>query len=61
MALKTYRLLLVGAADNIIYGIKEYDADSDATAARVADQLCGQHPDDLWWQGQELRRELRPA
>ncbi len=61
MALKTYRLWLVGSADNIVYGIKEYEADSDASAARVADQLCGEYPDDLWWQGQQLRRELKRA
>ncbi len=56
----TYRLSLVGAADGIVYGVKEYEAESDARAAELARQLCGQHPDDLWWQGQPLTTELRP-
>jgi hypothetical protein len=57
---RTYWLSLVGAADGIIYGIKEYQAESDARATELAEQLCGRHPDDLWWQGQELTTRLQP-
>jgi hypothetical protein len=57
--LRTYRLWLVGEADGIVYSIKEYEASSAAEAARRAEALCG-HPDDLWWEGQPLRIELRP-
>jgi hypothetical protein len=57
---KTYRLSLVGASDGILYGIKEYEAESDARAAELAEQLCGRHPDDLWWQGQKLTTRLHP-
>ncbi len=56
--MKTYRLSIMGAADGILYGIKEYQADSDARAAELAEQLCGRHPDDLWWQGQKLTTGL---
>ena len=59
--MKTYRLALVGSSDGIIYGIKEYEAESDARAAELAAKLCGEHPDDLWWQGQPLTTELRPV
>lgn len=58
--MKTYRLLMVGTSDGIVYGIKEYEAESDSRAAEVAEQLCGQHPDDLVWQGQPLTTRLRP-
>lgn len=59
--LKTYRLLMVGEADGIVYGIKEYEAENDGRAAELAEQLCGQHPDDLVWQGQPLTTRLRPV
>ena len=56
--MKTYRLLMVGSADGIVYGIKEYEAESDSRSAELAEQLCGQHPDDLLWQGQLLTTRL---
>lgn len=56
--MRTYRLSLVGASDGIVYGIKEYEAEDDMRAALLAERLCGEHPDDLWWQGQPLTTKL---
>ncbi len=54
--MRTYRLYLIGEADGVVYGIKEYEADSDAAAAAVAEMLI---PGESSWDGQRLVKECR--
>lgn len=53
--MQTYRLYLIGEADGVVYGIKEYEAESDAGAAEVAESLLPV------WDGQRLVKELSAA
>ena len=45
--MRTFQLRLIGESDGIVYGIKEYEAASEAQAAEVASGLCGDES-DLW-------------
>jgi hypothetical protein len=53
--MRTYRVYLIGEADGIVYGIKEYEAESEASAAEMAESLLP--PEDAWG-GQRLIRQL---
>lgn len=53
--MQTYRLYLIGEADGVVYGIKEYEAETDASAAAVAETLL---PQEAVWEGQRLVKEL---
>lgn len=58
--MRTFQLRLIGESDGIVYGIKEYEAASEAQAAEVASGLCGDES-DLWWGGQRLLKQLVPT
>lgn len=53
--MQTYRLYLIGEADGVVYSIKEYEAESPACAAALAESLIPQEP---IWGDQRLVHEL---
>ena len=53
--MQTYRLYLIGEADGVVYGIKEYEAETDASAAALAESLV---PQEAIWGNQRLVKEL---
>lgn len=57
--MRTFQLRLIGESDGIVYGIKEYEAASEAHAAELASGLC--EDSDLWWGGQRLLKQLVPT
>lgn len=53
--MRTYRVYLIGETDGVVYGIKEYEADSEASAAEMAESLV---PPETLWGDQRLIRQL---
>jgi hypothetical protein len=53
--MQTYRLYLIGESDGVVYGIKEYEAETEASAAALAESLL---PHETVWGGQRLLKEL---
>ena len=58
--MQTYRVYLIGETDGVVYGIKEYEAGSEASAAEVAESLVPNDP-ALWWGDQRLVRKIKLA
>ena len=57
--MRTYRVYLIGESDGVVYGIKEYEAASEASAAALADSLL---PDaGGWWGDQRLVKQFSAA
>jgi hypothetical protein len=54
--MQTYRVLLIGEADNIVYSVKEFEAADAGRAEQIAQELGG-----LGWGDQRLQPKLVSA
>jgi hypothetical protein len=59
--MQTYRVYLIGEADGVVYGIKEYEAANEASAAQMAESLVPDNDPGAWWGDQRLIKEIGVA